>query len=225
MGKHRREIPAKRLFGFAEVIGNRHLVAATVGPHSDLVILSLEGEPDYRVERPEGIFPKRRAGRRNRFRLHYRADDGVWGSLDLPETVENYHTVQPLGEDAWLLVRGRADSEGDRNVHVHDAHGRHLRSFHAGDGIQDVQTARDGTSWVGYFDEGVFGNTSLGQAGLVRLDAMGNCSLEYNGLAGGRVPGIDDCYALNVASDREVWLCYYTDSPLVKLVAHDGDHG
>ncbi len=32
------------------------------------------------------------------------------------------------------------------------------------------------------------------------------------------MPGISDCYALNVASDREVWLCYYTDFPLVKLV-------
>jgi len=39
---------------------------------------------------------------------------------------------------------------------------RHLRSFHAGDGIQDVEAAGDGTIWVGYFDEGVFGGTSLG---------------------------------------------------------------
>jgi hypothetical protein len=26
-----------------------------------------------------------------------------------------------------------------------------------------------------------------------------------------------DCYALNVCSDREIWLYYYTDFPLVKL--------
>lgn len=200
------------------VVGDRNLVQATVGPNLDPLLLTLDGEPDYRIETSpnQPTFPKKRADRPNRFRVHHMVADGVWATMDLPETVENYHQVQPLGEDEWLLIRGRADGDGDRNAHVHDINGRHVRSFPAGDGIQDVQATRGGDIWISYFDEGVFGGTRLGQAGLVCLDRSGGCSFEFNSSAVG-VPGIADCYALNVASDHEVWLYYYTEFPLVKL--------
>jgi hypothetical protein len=219
--KPRRTIEARRLFGFAEVTGDRHLIAATVGPHLDPVILSSEREPDYRTDGPGATFPRKRGRRPNRFRIHHRVADEVWTTLDLPETDENLHDIQPLGEHEWLLVRGRADGEGDRNANVHDASGRHARSFHAGDGIQDVQATPEGQVWISYFDEGVFGGTRLGQAGLARLNGSGGCWFEFNPLAGGGLPDIADCYALNVASDREVWLYYYTEFPLVRLV--DGE--
>ena len=219
MGQPRRDIEARRLLGFAEVVGDRHFIAATVGPELDPVLLTLEQQPDYRIETAAGAsFPKKRAGRPNRFRIHHRVADEAWKVLDLPETAENYHAVQPLGDEAWLLVRGRADGEGDRNAHVYDHSGKRLRSFHAGDGIQDVQATRGGQVWVSHFDEGVFGGTRLGQAGLARMGGSGECSFEFNRIAGGGVPGISDCYALNVASEREVWLYYYTDFPLVRLV-------
>jgi hypothetical protein len=219
MGKRRREIVPRRLFSFAEVIGDRHMINVSVGPQLAPVILSLERAPDYRIESPGwASFPKKRADRPNRFRIHHRVADEVWCAIDLPDTPENYHAVQPLGRDECLLVRGRADGEEDRNAHVYDASGRHVRSFHAGDGIQDVQATADGKIWVGYFDEGVFGNTKLGSAGLVCLDDRGRCSFRFTDVLGEGVPEICDCYALNVASGREVWLCYYTDFPLVRLI-------
>lgn len=218
MSKSNNTIKVRRLFGISEVVGDRHLIALTVGPHLNPVALSLEQPPDYRIERPGwASFPKRRADRPNRFRIHHRTGDG-WQALDLPETDENYHAVQPIGSDEWLLVRGRAQGDDDRNAHVYDAAGRHVRSFHAGDGIQDVQATEDGRIWVSFFDEGVFGNTKLGGAGLVCLDARGRCLFRFTDVLGGGVPDICDCYALNVVSDREVWLCYYTDFPLVRLV-------
>lgn len=214
-----RTIEARRLLEFAGTVGGGHLIQATVGPNLDPVLLTLEREPDYRVEAPGwASFPKLRAGRPNRFRIHHMVADGVWTTLDLPETDENYHAVQPLGVEGWLLVRGRADDEHDENAHVYDADARPLRSFHAGDGIQDVQATADGQIWVSYFDEGVFSGMSLGRSGLVRLDAQGECEFRFPGDHGGMLPGIVDCYALNVASNREVWLYYYTDFPLVKLV-------
>jgi hypothetical protein len=190
-----------------------------VGPNLDPVVLSSEGAPDYRIESPGwASFPKKRADSPNRFRIHHMVSDEVWETLDLPETVENFHQVQPLGENGWLLVRGRADDEQDRNAQVYDGFGRHVRSFHAGDGIQDVQTTEDGRLWVSYFDEGVFGDTTLGQSGLVCLDDHGRCVFDFPTLVGDDVPSIADCYAMNVGSDREVWLCYYTDFPLVRLL-------
>jgi hypothetical protein len=71
---------------------------------------------------------------------------------------------------------------------------------------------------VSYFDEGVFGDTVLGRAGLAHLDGSGTVIFKFNDLASdGTVPDIADCYALNVFCDRDVWLCYYTDFPLVQV--------
>jgi hypothetical protein len=213
-----RTVVARQLFEIAGVVGDRHLINVTVEPHLDPVVLSLEQPPDYRIESPGwASFPKRRADRPNRFRIHHRAEDR-WRALDLSKTDENYHAIQPLGGDRWLLVRGRAEGDDDPNAHVYDAAGRQVRSFHAGDGIQDVQATGGGKIWVSYFDEGVFVNTQLGSSGLVCLDDRGRCLFRFTDLVGGGISGICDCYALNVVSDREVWLCYYTDFPLVRLV-------
>ena len=71
---------------------------------------------------------------------------------------------------------------------------------------------------MSFFDEGVFGSTKFGQSGLVCLDDRGNCVFDYANHVGSDLPSIADCYALNVYSNREVWLCYYTDFPLVRLL-------
>ena len=144
-------------------------------------------EPDYRIESPGwASFAKLQGRTPNRFRIQHRSPTGLWTTLDLPETDENYHAVQPLGGERWLLVRGRADHDRDGNAHVYDASGRHLRSFHAGDGIQDVQATADGQIWVSYFDEGVFWGMSLGRSGLVCLDAAGDARSGFRHSLAGR---------------------------------------
>ncbi len=201
---------------FSEIIGDRHLVTASVGSDLSPVVLSLPQEPDYRTVTPSGAsFAKKRASQPNQFAIHYLVGDD-WLRSDLQETTENFHCLQPLGQEHWLLVRGRADGEADRNATVFDMDGRPKWSFHAGDGIQDVQTSEKSEVWISYFDEGVFGDSSLGQAGLVCLDQHGNVILRYNDGVGS--PYISDCYALNVCSGKEVWLYYYTDFPLIQLL-------
>jgi hypothetical protein len=138
-----------------------------------------------------------------------------------------------------LLVRSRADAEADHNAHVYGPDGSPLGSFHAGDGIADVQVTEQGHAWISYFDEGVFGFTSLGRNGLVSLGPTGKAVFRFGELIGLATPVVQpsgaawtrfgdlagpvlgsmaDCYALNVCSGKEVWLCYYTDFPLVQLI-------
>ena len=148
-------------------------------------------------------------------------DLGVPEDLGLQKSLERTVGIvcveqEPLGADEWLLVRGRAKGNSDQNAHVYDSAGTLSRSFHAGDGIEDIQTTEDGRTWVSYFDEGVFGGTTLGQAGLACLDRSGQVNFKFSDLAA-RGTDIADCYALNVCSDQVVWRCYYTDFPLVQL--------
>src|SRR5262249_4405358 len=77
--------------------------------------------------------------------------------------------------------------------------------------------------WVGYYDEGVYGNfgwgnaqgsAPIGAAGLLCFDRSGKKIWEYD--APEDVGTIDDCYALNVSSSG-VWAYHYSDFPLVRV--------
>jgi hypothetical protein len=90
-----------------------------------------------------------------------------------------------------------------------------------GDGVQHLQTTTAGDIWVGYSDEGVFGNYGwgawsdaepIGAAGLVRFDRHGARLWSYTPPTG--VDTIDDCYAMNV-TNVATWAYYYSDFPLV----------
>jgi hypothetical protein len=215
-----KKVTARRLLDFDSAIGRRHLINVTVGVAFDPVILTLEGTPDYRLATGYGSFPKKQADTPNSFRIHHLAHtEGVWTTLDLPPTPENYFFVQAMPEEQWLLVRSRAGGVADRNAHLYSAAGGLLRSFHAGDGIADVQATAQGRLWISYFDEGVFGSTPLGTSGLACLDRRGRPLFRFTNLGDDPlIQSMADCYALNVCSDRETWLYYYTDFPLVRLV-------
>lgn len=83
-----------------------------------------------------------------------------------------------------------------------------------GDGIKDVQVTASGVIWTGFFDEGVFGGR-IGAAGLLARDQSGQQIYEFEPDYG--LDYISDCYALNVASESDVWFYYYTEFPLVHL--------
>ena len=120
-----------------------------------------------------------------------------------------------------LLAGSRADfrsrDDFDRNGIVVD--GGACRHILLGDGIEHLQIDGAGRIWVGYFDEGIFGNSGwsnpVGAPGLVVFNDLGSV-LWRNG-------GIDmaDCYALNVAADA-AWVCAYADFQLCRL---DADFG
>lgn len=122
MAKKSNTLAARKIVSYAEVIGNRHLIRATVGPRNDLLLLSLESDPDDRSHQGDSAFRKLRADHGNRFSIHFQAGDD-WIETRLPETMENYHYVQPLGTDQWLVARARSDGDDDPNAHILDACG------------------------------------------------------------------------------------------------------
>lgn len=214
MPRRTRRVGARKLFAFRDVVGHREVRAITAGHRLDPAILS--------TERSRGSGPPRGPyspeDRPNRYRIHHR-EDGLWKSVDLPETTENFHHLQPIGADGWLLVRSMTDAlkgDDDQNAHLYRTDGSIVRSFYAGDAIQDIQATEGRTIWISYFDEGVFGPRKFSRSGLVALDERGDCQFEFAELWG-EVEPIADCYAFNAAGEDRVWVYYYTGFPLIRL--------
>ncbi len=135
--------------------------------------------------------------------------------------------VQPF-PGGILLVGARCHwrPEGaEQNAIALDWTGRELARFVLGDGIADLRVTRDGTIWASYFDEGVFGNygwshpgpPAIGASGLVAFSKTGEVGFTYDPDAAD-TDAICDAYAMNVAGDRDVWLYFYTEFPIVRIV-------
>jgi hypothetical protein len=135
--------------------------------------------------------------------------------------------VQPLPGDRVLLVgaRCRWRPEGpERNAFVLDPTGEVEAEATFGDGISEVLTTPTGDAWVGYTDEGIYGNYGWGTP---RVEPIGSCGIarwSADLQPMWRYPGnptmgpVDDCYALAV--DGEVaWACYYSNFPIVRIDA------
>ena len=140
------------------------------------------------------------------------------------ETVFSY--VQPWPAGA-LLVGARCSwraAGAEKNALAVAWSGQELARFTLGDGIEDVRATPNGTVWVSYFDEGVFGNYGwggpgpepLGAAGLCSFTADGEIDFRYDGDAA-KTDSICDAYALNVAGDDDVWVYFYTEFSVVRI--------
>jgi hypothetical protein len=137
--------------------------------------------------------------------------------------------VQPLPGGNILVVgaRSRWHPEGpDRNAVVYEAGGHVLAEEVLGDGIGHVLADSTGHVWVGYYDEGVFGNYGWGHPGPPPVGACGLIRFAPDLSPAWRYPSadnpfqpIDDCYALNV-DGTTAWTCYYSAFPIVRI--HEG---
>lgn len=219
----RHEVRLSPLISLAAVVRDGELVAFNVGPDEVIYLVVALNPLDYRFEKSgQASFAKTIPDQAQRYRVvGLRGPQPV---LDVRIEGErfNIHDVQPLG-DELLLVCARSYYRGpndfEKNGRVYTRAGVFAREILLGDGIQSVQTTSAGVIWTSYFDEGVFGNygwrAPVGASGLVAWDSRGNKLYEFRPPE----PGLDicDCYALNVASDADVWCYYYTDFPLVHL--------
>jgi hypothetical protein len=85
-----------------------------------------------------------------------------------------------------------------------------------GDGINHLQVDHLSRIWVGWFDEGVFGNTEWHYPGLKwPPSAYGIAAFDEHGVLVEHISleSIADCYALNVVG-QTAWSCTYTDFPV-----------
>lgn len=132
--------------------------------------------------------------------------------------------VHPVG---FLVVGSRCNwrpTAPDHNALVFDASGRLSQTGVFGDGIEHIQTTSSGHAWVGYFDEGVFGNRGwgtpgpapIGRFGVNRfapdLELVAHCPDEQD---------VIDCYAMNVFGESVAACCYLNWD--VFVLDHNGD--
>ncbi len=152
--------------------------------------------------------------------------DGSRQQVVIDDMPVAFPRVQPLPAGGLLVVGARAlliDGVAEHNALIVDENGTIGATFCIGDGVQWLQVTPSGQVWVGYSDEGVYGNlgwgfsrghTPLGSGGLVRWSLAGERLYEIERPAG--LGPIDDCYAM-CADGETVWACYYCDFPVVRV--------
>ncbi|MFJ8864202.1 hypothetical protein ACIRD6_00325 [Streptomyces sp. NPDC102473] len=131
------------------------------------------------------------------------------GSVELTELSAvraRWPHLDRLPDGRFVVAASRARRSKDSNqVQVFDAHGHETSSFSVGDAIEHLLVDEAGHIWVGHFDENPLG--------IRRWSATGRLAWTSDGA---RIPGLFDCYALNV-SGTAAWACPYTDFPLVEI--------
>ncbi|MEU8487547.1 hypothetical protein [Streptomyces sp. NPDC048641] len=207
-------------------------VAASVGPDGQVIALwskprDLPGFSATTTNAGGATFPEPRAATAVDARVSVHAPH-LTASVELPGVELAHVTVQPLPEQRTLVVGARARwrPEGaDRNAIVYDADGSVVAEATLGDGISHVFTTRTGAIWVGYFDEGVYGNLGwgspgtpapIGEYGLTRFSPGLEAEWHFPSHTSEPWGAISDCYALNIDGDT-AWACYYTDFPVVRV--------
>ncbi len=205
------------------VSGRTALVGFNVGPQGEVYFVSALGKLDYET-RSEGfaIFPKTVPDAPQSYRVQCSRDDVVELDVTISNERFNIHLIQPIGDELLLAcarsVR-RSATDFERNGRIYGRDGTLRREFLLGDGIERIQSTSNGQIWCAYFDEGVFGNYGwrepVGASGLVAWNAEGEKIYEFDAPTG--FDTMADCYALNVAGNDDVWCCYYTDFPLVRI--------
>jgi hypothetical protein len=171
-------------------------------------------------------FPKPRMEQPRRFRLVRVAADGSAATIDLPPLDLTFPMVDVF-PDGRVLVAGprcswRSETDFDRNGAVIDPKTGTVSRILLGDGIENLFVDTSGRIWVGYFDEGVFGNFGwsdpgpppIGSSGAVVFDASGTILWKYP--QEGRNPSIDDCHGMNVSADSAA-IFFYSDFPVCTI--------
>ena len=122
--------------------------------------------------------------------------------------------IDRFSDGRWIITSSVAGS-GQSNAWILNEDGQLIRALMLGDGIECVRCAQDGTIWVGYFDEGIFGG-SVASGGIVQFDDFGRPLWSYNSQGEGRQSFVADCYALAL-DGNEIWTCFYPDFPIVRV--------
>jgi hypothetical protein len=205
-------------------------VSCSVSPVGEAVVAWVPGEDHARLHQREvsglGSFARARLDRPVSLRVTL--DAGGAGSKavvardvrELREIETAFPSVHWMPDEELLVVGGRARRRGgdpDHNAVVCGIDGQPARSACVGDGVGIVSTTASGAVWVGYTDEGVFGNRGWGGGpGTEPIGASG-----WNRFDGQLVrtwsppPEIVDCYALSTSGEA-CFVCPYTDWPILR---------
>ena len=157
------------------VIGGRDgdvLVCASVGPAGEVVAVwtapeGLEAVTSTTVSAAGACFPDPAAARPVAARITVHTPE-LAAVTPIADLALAHITVQPMPGGRFLVAgarcRWRRDGP-DRNGVLYDTDGQVVAEGVLGDGIGHVLATSDGQVWIGYFDEGIYGNYGWGQAG------------------------------------------------------------
>jgi hypothetical protein len=189
------------------------LVAASVGPDGAAIALWAAAPDRQRMVAPLGSrSASAKAAARRPAAVRVSGAGGAGGAGGVVSAVVHrvrFPQVQPLPDGAILV----ASQRGGR-AEVFDADGRPLRQGTLLDGIQHVLATASGHLWVGYFDQGVYGDDPVAHHGIVRFTPAldPDWTYPFDTDAG----PVDDCYALNVDGEA-AWAYYYSSFPIVRI--------
>lgn len=199
----------RRILELEELPDNSKIQGISLGPRGEVVLRA-----ETTIEPAVTAQPQKHVEAMQSKQWQYFLVQGATAKK-LSPTQRGYLHVQPFGLGRFLWVKSRCSS-GEDNAFLQGISGEVVATFHLGDGVEDVQATNDGSIWVSYFDEGVFGG-SVGTAGLASFSEKGDLEFDFNAGAETRgIPYIADCYAFN-ATDDGVYAYYYTDFPLVLI--------
>jgi len=144
---------------------------------------------------------------------------GAWVAGPIFPLETPFPQFDMFGDGRWLVVASR--TREDANARVLNSDGKILKRLMLGDGIEHVAVDGGHRIWVGWFDEGMFGNDDWrvpGQEWPPSSNGVACFAEDGDLLPLPHWPAdagtIADCYALNVTG-AGVWVCPYTDFPLV----------
>lgn len=132
--------------------------------------------------------------------------------------------VARFADTGEILVVGSrctfTEGVAEQNAYLYAPDGSLVRRGVIGDGIEHIQIDDDGNVWVGYFDEGVFGNLGWGLRN-VPIGAPGIVCFDRDFEVTWAMPestdyAIADCYALTT-DGSDVYACTYTDFPILRI--------
>jgi hypothetical protein len=152
---------------------------------------------------------------RFRYRIHVR-EGAVWTVVDVDDIGRTIglQFVGRMDPETWIVAGGHSARTGETAVVLDDA-GQILHRFDPGRDPQRVATTEDGQVWIVYGEEP---RGPLHDHGLVALDERGELRFGFNSIADQHgLPSVFDCYALTATGPDEIWVCYYTDFPLVRI--------
>lgn len=157
------------------VIGGRDgdvLVCTSVGPAGEAVAVwaapdGLRAVTSTTVSAAGACFPDPAAARPVEARITVHTPE-LAAITPIADLALAHITVQPMPGGKFLVAgarcRWRRDGP-DRNGVLYDTDGQVVAEGVLGDGIGHVLATSDGQVWIGYFDEGIYGNYGWGQAG------------------------------------------------------------
>lgn len=134
--------------------------------------------------------------------------------------------LQLLPNRNWLVLEQSTDTEPKNSLMLIDSASNICSRIGVGKGAESVQADSKGEIWVSFSDEGVFSADTDSRSGLVAFTEDGTITFKFTDiLIEHSLSPIEDCYALNVVSESEVWLYYFSAYHLVKMENHKPTRG